>query len=413
MRSDGGVDPLQELELSPPLGAPSADVNSDEVVRRLLRAAREHLGVDVAFIGEVTEGQRVFRHVDSRPGVNVIATGGSDALEDSYCGLVLDGRLPQYMRDPSSEPAAAALEVTAALPVGTHLSVPIRFSDGRTYGTFCCFSLKVDDRIAVTDLRALELMADLAGDYLEAVDTAQEEHRGMRRVVRAITGDPHALTVAYQPLCRLDTGKVVGYEALARFRDHPDGPAPVFATATKVGLSVELEMHAVRAALAGFDLIPAPLRMSVNVSPDTLYSDAFIDAVCAAPTDRVVVEVTEHTAIDDYTELKAASARLHEMGIALAIDDVGMGFSGLNRILESSPDELKLDASVIRGIDADPVKQALVDTFSQFGARAGFTIVAEGIETAAELRTVRELGVSLGQGYYLGRPGPLSQAASP
>lgn len=391
---------------------PDADVDSAAVLQRLLRAVREHLDLDVAFVGEVVGNERVFRHVDSGPGIDILQPGDSDPVGESYCGLVLDGRLPQYIPDPAENPVAAKMPVTSELPVGTHLSVPIQFSDGRTYGTFCVFALDVKDNIAANDLRALEMMADLAGEYLEAIDAAKQERRRIQRLVQSIIDDPAALAIVFQPLRDLETMEIVGLEALARFPQHPLGPAPVFAGATEVGMAVALEMRAVRAALDAFSDIPAPIRLNINVSPETLYSTEFYDAVRPCPTSRLVVEVTEHTAIDDYSELKAASASLRDLGIWLAIDDVGMGFSGLTRILETSPHELKLDAAVIRDVDVDPVKQALVDAFRAFGERAKFNIVAEGIETQGELDMLRDLGVQIGQGYHLGRPTKLAEILS-
>lgn len=164
-------------------------------------------------------------------------------------------------------------------------------------------------------------------------------------------------------------------------------------------------MHAVRLAMTALDDIPEPIRLNINVSPDTLCSEEFLDLMSSVPRDRlVVIEVTEHAVIEDYTQVRLASARLTELGIWLAIDDVGMGFSGLNRILESTPEELKLDRVVVRDVDSSPVKQALVEAFCTFGRRMVFGVVAEGIETEAELSTLQALGATTGQGYHLGRP---------
>lgn len=397
-----------------PLVAPSrrldpdiSDPDAARVIERLLRAVRQHLDLDAAFVGEVSGGRRTFRYVDSKPGVDAIAVGDSDPLEESYCGHVLSGRLPQFLADPAQHPVAAALPVTKALPVGSHLSVPIRFSDGRVYGTFCCFGLRVSDSIAAHDLRAVQMTAQLAGEYLEAIEAAQRDRRQRGELIEKVLADPDAMALVFQPLRDLATMEVVSVEALSRFPGQPHNPAWFFSEAAAAGLGVALEMRAVCAALDVLPRIPSPVRLNVNVSPDTLCSWEFFEAVAGVPRDRLVVEVTEHAAIDDYTELKAASARLSEQGIWLAIDDLGMGFSGLNRILQSSPEELKLDAAVIRDVDSSSVKRALVEALCSFGEHAGFGIVAEGIETAGELRCLRDLGAKIGQGYFLGRPGEL------
>ena len=373
----------------------------------MLRAVREHLDLDVAFVGEVVGGERVFRYVDSKPGVDVVAAGDRDPVEEGYCHHVLGGRLPEFLRDPSRHPLAASLPVTTELPVGSHLSVPIRFSDGRVYGTFCCFAFDVQPSLDPRDLSPLRMMAELAAEYLEAIDAVQAQQRRRRQTIDEVIEDPDALALVFQPLWDLETMEIVALEALARFPEQEHGPAWFFTEASDVGLGVELEMRAVRMALGAFDQIPDPLRLNVNVSPTTLCSPDFFDAMAAVPADRLVVEVTEHAAVDDYGELQTASARLAAAGIWLAIDDVGMGFSGLNRILQSSPRELKLDAAVIRDVHASLVKQALIQSFCSFGDRAGVEIVAEGIESAAELDALRALGIKLGQGYHLGRPQPL------
>ena len=91
--------------------------SSDGVIERMLRAVREHLDLDVGFVGEVVGGKRVFRYVDSRPGVDIVAAGDSDPLEEGYCHHVLAGRLPEFLRDPSQHPLAASLPVTKELPL--------------------------------------------------------------------------------------------------------------------------------------------------------------------------------------------------------------------------------------------------------------------------------------------------------
>ncbi len=299
--------------------------------------------------------------------------------------------------------------MTEELPVGTHLSVPIRFSDGRVYGTFCCFALEVRAGVEPDSLRSVQMLADVAGAYLEEADAALAEWRRRRAVIQELLDDPDRMTVVFEPLRDLTTMKIVGVEALARFKGAEHGPACYFNEAADVGLGVELEMRAVHLALAAFDEVRHPIRLNINVSPHTLCSAEFLDAVAQVPRDRLVVEVTEHAVIEDYSPLKTASAALASLGIWLAVDDVGMGFSGLNRIIETSPYELKLDRVVIQDIDLCPVKHALVKAFCSFGEEVGFHIVAEGIETPAELEAVRQLGARIGQGHHLGRPGELDQ----
>lgn len=380
----------------------------ERMVQRLLRGVREHLDLEVAFVGEVADGRRTFRFVDVKEGAEgIVSPGASNPLDDSYCGHVIEGRIPEFLLDPSTDPVAAEMRVTCDLPVGTHLSVPIRFTDGRVYGTFCCFSRQVKEALRDDDMKTMRLMSEMAGEYLEALDAEERRWRERRALIEGVLSDPGALTVVFQPLRDLETMRVTSVEALSRFNAHGKGPDWFFGEASAVGLGIELELFALRTALDALDVLPDTVRLNVNVSPDTLISDEFLLEVKGLPRGRLVVEVTEHAAVEDYAQLRAASARLADQGIDLSVDDVGMGFSGFNRILESDPSELKLDAIVVRGVETNAVKQALVETFCSFGRRAGFEIVAEGIETAAELETLRELRVATGQGYHLGRPAPL------
>lgn len=341
-----------------------------------------------------------------------MAAGHSDPLEGSYCQLVLAGRLPELIPDARQHPLAASLPVTGQLPVGSHVSVPIRFSDGRIYGTFCCFSFEARQSLQPSDLAPFRVVAQLAAEHLEAIDEVEAKRRRRRQVLADVIDDPDALALVFQPLWDLDRMQIVALEALARFPGREHGPGWFFNEASEFGLGVELEMRSVRMALAALVDIPSPIRLNVNVSPDTLCSPDFFDAIAGVPADRLVVEVTEHAAVEDYGEVRAASARLSASGVWLAIDDVGMGFSGLNRILQSTPKELKLDACVIRDVDSDPVKEALIECFCSFGRRTGLDVVAEGIETKAELDALRALGVKLGQGYHLARPDSLEQILS-
>lgn len=391
----------------------SAVVAGDDVggfdVGTLLRGVREHLGLDVAFVAEIQETQRVFRYVDHNLATTPFAPGDADPLEQSFCHHIVEGRLPQFMRDPAEHPLAAQLDATAAFPVGTHLSVPIRLSDGRVYGTFCCFSRAVDESLNEADLRPLRMLAELVAQQLDAVDRSMSARRERERYIRDIVGDTTSLVMVYQPLVDLATADPVALEALSRFRGG-GSPQALFDEAHDLGLARELEMKAVVHAIAALDEIPAPIRLNVNVSPVTLVHVDFYRAVAHVPPDRLVVEVTEHAAIEDSQELRKVAQRLKQLGIWLSVDDVGMGMSGLNRILETRPDELKLDMSVVRDVDTDVVKQALIEGFASFAHKAGLRLVAEGIETLDELNALRNLGVDVGQGYFFARPAPLAQA---
>lgn len=383
---------------------------SEEAVDRLLRAVRQHMGMEIAFISQFVGDQRVYRFVDHDGADSPVEVGGSGRREDSHCHYVAEGTLPQYLLDANAHPVAAALEGTRTLPVGTLVSVPIQLSDGRVYGTFCCFSRRVETELQ-PDLKAMRVLADVAAEVLEEFeDRAAEETRRRRSIEQVVHSDDGTLVLHFQPLVDLATMQLVGLEALSRFPGHRWGPQEMFEQAHSVGLGVQLEMRVVRDALALLPQIPHPARLNLNVSPSTLVAPELFRLLADVPRDRVVLEVTEHEAVADYVELREVSRRLTELGVWLAIDDVGMGFSGLNQVLEIQPDELKLDRVVIRNIDSDVVRQALVEGLSSFAAKVDVRLLAEGIETGEELAAVRRLGANIGQGYYLGRPAPLAVA---
>lgn len=383
---------------------------SEEAVDRLLRAVRQHMGMEIAFISQFVDDERVYRFVDHDGPDSPVEVGDSGRREDSHCHYVAEGTLPQYLLDANAHPVAAALEGTKTLPVGTLVSVPIKLSDGRVYGTFCCFSRRVETELQ-PDLKAMRVLADVAAEVLEEFeDRAAEEAERRRLIEQVVESDDGTLVLHFQPLVDLATMQLVGLEALSRFSGHRWGPQEMFEQAHSVGLGVQLEMRVVRDALALLPQIPHPLRLNLNVSPSTLVAPELFRLLADVPRDRVVLEVTEHEAVADYVELREVSRRLTELGVWLAIDDVGMGFSGLNQVLEIQPDELKLDRVVIRNIDSDVVRQALVEGLCSFAAKAGVRLLAEGIETREELTAVRRLGAHFGQGYHLGRPAPLAVA---
>jgi EAL domain-containing protein (putative c-di-GMP-specific phosphodiesterase class I) len=219
--------------------------------------------------------------------------------------------------------------------------------------------------------------------------------------------DLEAITMVFQPIVDLLTSRVVGVEALARFSAQPHRPPDEwFAEAAVAGLGIDLELLAVSVAVAHLDQLPDDTYLSVNVSPRTALDARLAETVGAAAA-RIVLELTEHAAVDQYDDLLAALAELRGAGMRIAVDDAGSGYASLQHILRLSPDIIKLDIDLIRSINADPARQSLAAALVMFGGKIGATITAEGIETAEELHTLRRLDVPCGQGYHLGRPGPL------
>ncbi len=235
-----------------------------------------------------------------------------------------------------------------------------------------------------------------------ATAAAQRRHRIIDILER------QAITMVFQPIVALDTGRIVGAEALARFPGHPNPTPDVwFAEAATEDLGIDLELAAVGAALGRLNDLPAGSYLSINVSPSAALSPQLQRLLSGAPAHRIVVELTEHASVDDYEEVIAALHVLRTSGVRLAVDDAGAGFASLRHILNLRPDLIKLDLALTRGIDRDPARRALAASLLAFGAEIGASIVAEGIETPGELSSLRTLGVRYGQGYHLGLPAAL------
>jgi PAS domain S-box-containing protein len=272
----------------------------------------------------------------------------------------------------------------------------------------CANTVSVNDAHGLLE-GVVTTYADVTDSHGEEVRLAQHQRTSRRRIEAVLEGSDDCLRIVFQPIVELSSGEVVGYEALSRFSSEPlRPPNEWFSEAAEVGLGVEFELYALRAALADWNRSPCDAYLSLNVSPDTVMSPALMALLETVACDRIVIEITEHAGIEDYAALGGALAQLRAKGLRVAIDDAGAGYSSLRHILYLRPDIIKLDVALTRGIDADPARQALAVALVSFRQQVGAVLVAEGIETENELAVLMQLGVRHGQGFYLGRPGRLS-----
>jgi PAS domain S-box-containing protein len=211
----------------------------------------------------------------------------------------------------------------------------------------------------------------------------------------------------FQPIVLLSSGAAIGYEGLTRFADGTP-PDRLIAEAHAVGLGHKLEVACMAATLEAAKGLPRDAWLSVNISPEVILRSKELAKLLANQSRRIVLEVTEHVEIDDYAAVRAAVASFGPT-VSLAVDDAGAGFASLRHVVELAPQFLKLDVSLVRHVDRDLTRQAMIAGLSHFAARAGCQVIAEGIEDPAELQMLRELGVPFGQGYLLGRPEPVSR----
>lgn len=233
---------------------------------------------------------------------------------------------------------------------------------------------------------------------------------------RPLLADPDDLTLVFQPIVDLAGATVAGYEALSRFPGTA-GPDVWFKAADDAGVGAELEALAIAKALDAMPSLPPNTFLTVNVSPHLLGTPPVQDALGRRPDlQRVVVELTEHTPVDDLTALRRQTDALRDRGALIALDDTGSGYSGLQQMAALRPQIVKLDRALVSDADADPVRIALAEMVGEFAGRIDAWLLAEGLETTEELAAFARLGVPLGQGWVLARPtadfAPLSPAAA-
>lgn len=382
---------------------------------RVVTCARDYLGAHVSFLAEVEATHKVIRHAAGPAAAAGLAPGTRFVLEDTYCHRLLQGLIPEAIYDARGDVRTRDIETTRTLGIEAYIGVPVVLADRRVLGTLCCINFSGDPARRERDVGFMRFLAGLVSAQLDETLGAGEHRRARWTAVREVlhAGGP---AMVFQPIVALASGEVVGAEALARFGDGPHAaPDTWFREAWQLGLGAELELAAVRAALPGLDLLPAPAYLAVNASPLTLLHPDFAPLVAPVAA-RLVIEITEHAAVEDYTPVIAAIERLRAAGVRIAVDDVGAGYSSLRHVLRVAPHIAKLDISLTRWIDLDTVKQALAVGVMAFAARAGLTVVAEGVETAAEADALRTVGLEYAQGYLFARPGALpfpSAAAGP
>ena len=239
----------------------------------------------------------------------------------------------------------------------------------------------------------------------------ERQRRGLTRAEIEAVLVERTFQPVFQPIVELATGDAIGYEALTRFNDGTR-PDRRFADAAAVGLGIELEAATLTAALGAAEALPPDRWVSLNVSPEFLLDPIRPRAVLARRGDRsIVLEITEHVAIEDYAKFRLAVETLGS-SVGFAVDDAGSGYASFRHILELRPDYVKLDMGLVHEIDRDDVRQALVAGIVYFAERTGCRLVAEGVETEGERERLRRLGVEYGQGFLLARPAPAESLES-
>ena len=401
---------------------------STELARQRALIAETIRGLGAADTPEAT-AQAICRQVVHFEGVKVahisiFELDGSTSL----LGFVAGGRpdpslekLPsdrsQQLRDRATDgpwieqwvkrPGHPYNQLLSRLGVRSVVYAPIR-NDRRLIGLLVIYAEGSWQEVAVAEvLPALVEFADLTGALIgRDVAERTEVGRGRDHISRII--ESRSFRPVFQPIVDLKRDTVVGYEALTRFGDGAD-PEAIFAKATAVGLGMELEAVTLQAAVAAAEDLPRSAWLNLNSSPELIMAGEPLRSLISGVSRRLVFEVTEHTAIADYPAFRLAMAALGPK-VQLAVDDAGVGFASLNHILQLRAAFVKLDRLLIGGLESDHARQAMIVGLRHFARETGCRLIAEGIETEAELTVLRSLDIRLGQGFLLGRPVPVEEA---
>lgn len=230
------------------------------------------------------------------------------------------------------------------------------------------------------------------------------------------------LSALFQPILDMKSGELIGFEGLIRGPANSPLHSPVnlFNAAKQQGLTLEVEMLCRQVVLEQFAQLHLPGYLFLNISPDTLTHPSFKDGqtlefmrtIDLSP-DRVIIEITENQPIFDFAAVRHALLHYRKMGFKIAMDDLGEGFASLRLWSELRPDFVKIDMHFVQGVNLDPIKQQFLKSIQQIADSSGTLVIAEGVETAAELRTIHDLGIAYGQGYFISRPSPVPPLVAP
>ena len=404
--------------------------------------AGEGAGIVTAIDGEVT--------VVCGCGSLAAEAGVRMPLADSLCGHAISSRRTLLTRDTASDGRVSSRRARQ-ISAGSGIAVPLLRGD-EAIGALTVIASRpdaFDDDDAATLTRLAEFISvavgsvwDLARITRELLDgiaadvdippgaglgraggfRPEDRHRigqfvanvlrpgivadlaARQRIEHVLSGE--GLEMSFQPIVDVATGRLIAVEALARFPQADQSTEVWFADAERFGLGMPLQLAAVRTALGHLDQLPPGVSLTINVGPDVIAAPELPELLATVDARRIVLELTEHLAIEDYPRLHASLTAIRRRGTRLAIDDTGAGFSSLGHIVHLGPDLIKLDRSFTAGIDSDSVRRSLAHALVIFAGDIDAKVVSEGIETEGELRTIRELGIQYGQGYFIGHPMP-------
>ena len=357
-------------------------------------------------VGEVRTLAQYHEAQGLRVGLTTMEPRQARALLDHADGGPWTDVAGRDMANPSEGLARQSVAAVARAPVYAHGRrmaglLVLGYVAGSTLGRSVVVSPERLSRLLAAAIDYASILSTLAGEQI----AGDAQARASRATLEQILAERSFKTV-FQPIVQFPGRNVVGYEALTRFDDGVR-PDVRFREAEGAGLGAEFEAATLERALITAAALPTTMMLTLNASPDFVLKGDVLGDLLAGIDRPIVLEITEHSRIDDYDALRSALGAL-KGGIRVAVDDAGAGFSSLRHILELQPAFAKLDMSLVQGIERDKVRQALVTGLDFFARNSDCSLIAEGVETPAEAATLERLGVGLAQGYLFGRPAVLA-----
>ena len=308
-------------------------------------------------------------------------------------------------------PGLSGIELLKAVK-GTEVQVPFLLVTGCpslesakeavNWGAFCYLTKPVSPRELLDAVARATLPPGGARKTSPQISLASESS-AESRFERALAG----LYMAFQPIVSVTDRRVLGYEALLRTEEKSlVRPPDLIEVAERLGRLNDLGRAARRSVAAAIPTAPADARIFINLHASDLADEELLSSrsVLAPFADRIVLEITERASLDGVDDVGERVGALRRHGYWLAIDDLGAGYAGLTSVSRLEPEVVKLDMSLVRGIDQSRTKQHLVQSMAKVCRELAMTVVTEGVETAAERDTLLRLGCDVLQGYYYGRP---------
>ncbi|WP_051102698.1 sensor domain-containing phosphodiesterase [Parafrankia elaeagni] len=403
------------LPLGPPrsLGPESEAIEADPSVTELLGVLRRHLGMELAFLGSLDEQWLVLQVLDGDAASFGVRAGSTIRREAAVHPQVLGQDEPVIIPDAHRDERLGRTGMVDTLGVGSYAAALVFDNDADVYGLVGCLGHEPHPRLRPRDGRFVGLLAAFLSDAVIDLRRAWESRSRASRVVSDLI-DAGGPDIVFQPVVDLRDGTVAGVEALSRFPGSTGDPEGWYTVAGQVGLGTELELAAIRRALAAVRDLPPPVALSLNAAPATIASGLLGLLGTSRTCHRIIVEITEHEHFSTDPAVARGIAALRALGARIAVDDMGTGYAGLEQLIRIRPEIVKLDYVITHGVDVDPARQAVAAAIVSVARKIGCQVIAEGIETAAELRAVRGIGIDYGQGFLLGRPaGSVRAACSP